>query len=250
MTARREPDPPLDCDKCNDPHVNQFGRRTCSAHKTGGRGACGRYPVEGHHVCPAHGGNNALTRATGQRNLREAAVMEILRLNVKDIDTRHSTRSPDEQLLDEVARSAQMVEWLAEQVAKLDVPDLQDQGAFAGLVGVDPDTGEPIEQQNRNLLIGPDNVGNTSPHVYLTLLNQERDRHVKFCDTAIRAGISERLVRIAEQQGAQMVEVIRATVDAIPGLTPDQRLAAMKVAASRLRAIGSAPAQSPKVISH
>lgn len=246
--ARRPDDDPLECDTCSDPHLRN-GRRTCSAHKRvhGRRVQCNNYPIRGGTVCrQTHGGNAPQVRAAAAERLREEAVAEIVRLVVKDVDPKHMGRTPDEQLLEEVARSAQMVEWLAERVADLDVPDLRDTGAFQGLVGVDPDTGEPIEQQNRNLLFGPDHTGDAAPHLYWAMLNAERDRHVKMAKMAIDAGISERMVRLAESQGREIVRVIVESIDAVPGLTAEQKAAAKRTAALRLRALGAG--QSPRVI--
>lgn len=165
---------------------------------------------------------------------------EVLRLAVGEVDPRHSSRSPDEQLLEEVGRSSQIVEWLSARVAELDVPDLADQGVFRDLVGIDPETGEAVERRISNQLFGPDHQGNAAPHIYWAALNQERDRHVKMCQIAIAAGISERLVRLAESQGQQIMSVILATIDGL-GLPPTQREQALRLAAAKLRSLGPAP---------
>lgn len=43
----------------------------------------------------------------------------------------------------------------------------------------------------------------------MQLFNEERDRLVKVCGAALRAGIEERRVKLAEQQGILVAVVIR-----------------------------------------
>lgn len=244
----REPDVPLDCPTCDEPHLRNHGgimRRTCSGHAWDDerpdprevRRACRQFPARGATVCRYHGGAAPQVVAAAAIRERDEAMDRVLRLAVSQVDPAHAAKSPDEQLLEEVGRASMMVQWLADRVAELDVPDLTDTGAFADLVGVDPDTGEPVERRISNQLFGPDHQGNAAPHLYWAMLNQERDRHAKLCKLAIDAGISERLVRLAEAQGQQIVQVIVATIDGI-GLTSAQRDHAMRLAAQKLRALG------------
>lgn len=58
-----------------------------------------------------------------------------------------------------------------------------------------------------------------------SLENQERDRAAKYSDLAIRAGLAERQVRLAEKQGA-LIEQVRTAVFEDIGLSPVQRRAA------------------------
>jgi hypothetical protein len=71
----------------------------------------------------------------------------------------------------------------------------------------------------------------------------ERDRLAKWCQQAIAAGLEERRVRLAEQQGAQLAAVIRAFVADL-GLTAQQQAlvpAALRAAVTTV--FGASPAR-------
>jgi hypothetical protein len=58
------------------------------------------------------------------------------------------------------------------------------------------------------------------------------------CEAAIRAGIEERRVRLAEQQGALVADVIRKILGDLE-LTPEQAAKAGEVVPIRLRSLAS-----------
>jgi NADH dehydrogenase FAD-containing subunit len=70
--------------------------------------------------------------------------------------------------------------------------------------------------------------------VWVDLLGQWHDRLVRICAEAIRAGIEERRVRIAEQQGALVADVIRKILERLE-LTPEQAAKAGDVVPFELR---------------
>lgn len=64
---------------------------------------------------------------------------------------------------------------------------------------------------------------------------QERERLATWCTKAIAAGLNERMVRIAEQQGALVAELLRNVLDDPElGLTAEQRRAVPGVARRHL----------------
>jgi hypothetical protein len=74
--------------------------------------------------------------------------------------------------------------------------------------------------------------------VWLTLYQAERSHLVNVCKAAIACGLAEREVRLAEQQGQLLAELLRAVFsDPALGLTVKQRAAAMTVASQHLRAL-------------
>lgn len=260
---RREHDTLPTCARCGYVHaVRDTQRPSCGAHTNrwvaddgvtvleeddGGTRTlvpCGNPPIRGAVVCGTHGGSAGQVRAAAAGREAQAAVDRVLRLAVVDVDPRHSGRTPDEQLLEEVGRSSQIVEWLASQVATLSVPDPNDAGPLEDIMGVD-ENGEEVRRPNRFVLWGPDHTGDAAPHIYWTMLNQERDRHARLCKLAIDAGISERLVRIAEAQGQQVVAVIVHVIDSL-GLPEQAREQARRLAAAKLRSLGPAP----RIIEH
>ena len=103
--------------------------------------------------------------------------------------------SPEQALLDEVQRCAGMVAFYQarmEEQAAVSFDDLVWGHTKSKLGG--EDAGETYEAK---------------PSVWLLLWNEERDRLVKVCAAALRAGIEERRVKLAEQQGILVAAVIR-----------------------------------------
>lgn len=231
------------CKKCGQVHekVAREGddpKPTCTAHvrRDGEQRPCGNYPVHGATVCRFHGGAAPQTKAKAAEREAAAAMDRVLRFAIGEVDPKWEGMSPDEQLLMEVNRSAQAVEWLAAQVGELTVPDPSDTSVFSDVVGVDEE-GNEIVRVNRFTLYGPDHNDDLGIHPLWKKLDEERDRHARFCKLAIDAGISERIVRLAESQAQQLVGIILAVIDGL-GLGARQREDARRIAAAKLREIG------------
>ena len=75
-------------------------------------------------------------------------------------------------------------------------------------------------------------------HFWLRALNDERDRLVRVCSAAIKGGVEERRVRIAEQQGEQVAAVIRRIIARL-ALTDEQTILVGTVVPEELRALGA-----------
>lgn len=95
-------------------------------------------------------------------------------------------------LLDEVSRCAGNVAWLEQKIGRF-----------------------PIDE----MLLSDDLA---EPSGFVKLYQQERQKGVRASEVAIRAGIAERHVRIAEQQTSDVVQVIRTTLAEI-GCTAQQQ---------------------------
>lgn len=153
---------------------------------------------------------------------------------------------PLQGLLWEVAMSAQAVEWLAEQVAQLNVPDPKNSGipdtVEAILNDEDDDRrnrwrdklGRPIIYQDPAALWGADHEGDGAPHILWKMWNEERERHVRTCAIAIKAGVSERMVALAEQQGTLVVRIITYMLDNL-GVDEPTRERGRQLAAAEMR---------------
>ncbi|MER5420347.1 hypothetical protein [Streptosporangium roseum] len=90
--------------------------------------------------------------------------------------------------------------WLAEVVGAMERDDL-----VWGVV-------EEVEKTATEFT-GTDVTRKSAPHVWLSLYQAERKHLTDVCKAAIAAGIAERQVRLAEQQGAIVVDVIRRILD-------------------------------------
>lgn len=170
----------------------------CGAKKRKGGGSCGQtagwgtdHPGVG--PCKLHGGaTRAHVTAARNERARQAVVAYGL---PREID-------PAAALLEEVHRTAGHVAWLAAKVAEHQEDDL-----VWGLVEEADKTATEFP--------GLDTKHAARPSVWLDLYQRERRHLVQVSKTALDAGISERLVRLAEQQGAMLAEVIRRSADGL-----------------------------------
>lgn len=198
--------------------VNLGLRPTCSGHVTHDRDgyvkgqdrplldkprACMRFrPTDAGPAwkCESHGGGAGQVKAAQDRRQAEAKAEKIMRRFGGPVDV-----SATEALLNTVKWTAGYVGWLRERVA-----ELESDGAII-------EDGE---------------------HPWVRVLGKWHDRLVKVCSDAISAGIEERRVRIAEQQGALVADVIRKILSDL-GLTPEQADKAGEVVPFRLRELAS-----------
>lgn len=190
-------------------------RCTATARRTGER--CQNPRIRGGDVCRTHGGAAPQVRAAAAARLREQALREAAKQIAVPVDT-----SPDQALLDEVCRSAGMVAYYQARVQELDRDALV--------------WGRVKEKT------GGEDYGTTSeagPHVWLKLYAEERDRLVRVCAVALKAGIEERRVRVAEQQGVLLAAVIRRVLDRLD-LTEAQAALVSTVVPEELRALEAA----------
>ncbi|HEY6793394.1 MAG TPA: hypothetical protein VI248_01785 [Kineosporiaceae bacterium] len=133
---------------------------------------------------------------------------------------------PADALLQEVHRTAGHVAWLAEQVRALDSQALT-RGTRS--VQVSEKTG---------FQAGITTTKEAGPQVdlWLELYFRERQHLVKVCAAALAAGVEERRVRLAEQQGGLLASVIRAVLDDLQ-LSEVQRAMVAEVVPRHLRAV-------------
>jgi hypothetical protein len=196
--------------------------RYCGANKRQGEGTCHRpagwgtdHPGAGR--CKLHGGSTP--------DHKKAAKVELAR---RAVDTYGLPRevTPDVALLEEVHRTAGHVAWLAEVVAKIEHDDLV--------------WGKTEEaEKTATEFSGVDTTYKAVPNIWLTLYQQERKHLAAVAKAAIDAGIAERQVRIAEQQGQMLAKVINRVLDAL-ALTGEQKARVPEVVPQILRSISSA----------
>lgn len=216
---------------CGKRHITAKGTQACGGHVVFDRETyvpgqdrkpldepkpCRNSPVTGATVCHKHGVSGQVRAAGKQRETERKAAIEMRRFG-EPVDT-----TPSEALLDTVKWTAGYVAWLREKVADI----TSDERLVWG--------------QTRRKLGGHD-TGTTheaKPSPWLSLLGEWSDRLVKVCEAAIRAGIEERRVRIAEQQGALVADVIRKILGDLE-LTPEQASKAGEAVPRHLRLLAS-----------
>lgn len=201
---------------------------------------CGAPPVVGSSHCEQHGGrvDGKAARARGRVAGRLAdKTQEILIRSGFDLDgdtdearelmdILETPRAvdPGDAILEEVHRTAGVVRWLEAKIASL-----SDEGdeSVPGFVG--PRT-RKVEESGFTSL---GSTGSTREETTLevthwwTILEREREHLVKACTAALRSGIEERRVRIAER-GLDTIEAAMGAALAELGLDPfDARVRAV-----------------------
>lgn len=193
-------------------------RCTAKAKSTGVQ--CARYAIEGASTCRVHGSGSRKAKAAAARRVEEA---KAAREAEKAVTTLGLSRdvSPSEALLEEVRWTAGHVDWLRDRVREVERDEL-----VWGKTKVKDGFGP----------MGPsaETTEGATPSVWYDLYEKERKHLVVVCAAALRAGVDERRVRLAEAQGAQVAEVIRAILDDL-GLTLEQQQKVGTVVPARLR---------------
>lgn len=182
-------------------------RRLCNGHRKDGS-PCQGPAVTGAEKCRMHLGKKA------SAVIADAKVRELADTYGLPVET-----TPEQAILDEVQRTAGHVRWLEEQVHALKRGEL-----VWGVTRVKE---------------GGDDAGITEeavPHALLRLYQEERRHLVNVCAAALRAGIEERRVKLAEQQGALVAQVIRGILEDLK-LTSEQRAQVPEVVPRHLRAL-------------
>lgn len=200
-------------------------------------------PHAGIGYCKYHGGN---TKA-GIKHAAKLAGKRIIKAE-KDLMTLQSERfggdrqlvqiSPEEALLEEVRRSVAMVRWLEERIGQWRVADDDSNNGTAG--------------NNLPALVSETSRGAasfTNEREWLLLYRQEREHAAKTASLAIGAGIAERMVHLAEDQGRMLAIAVRAVLDAM-NLSPEQIALVPTVVPNILRQVSTGmpihnPAASP-----
>lgn len=199
------------------------GRLICGA-KNKKAEPCGLGPVPGASRCGRHGGKAPQVQKKAQERLAEQEAQRIMTNAVRtlglpiDID-------PGKALLDEIHWTAGHVEWLRGKVQELQSEDLV-WGKEKHEDGVGPQGIVDVTTEK------------AGPSVWYELYLKEREHLAKVCALALRAGIEERRVKLAENQGALVADVIKRILDAL-GLTPAQQALVPQIVPQQLRLLAA-----------
>lgn len=162
-------------------------RKICGANKPHG-GVCGlaagyRTDHPGYGACVHHLGRTAAVTLGANRQLARDLGNSFITEDSPDVD-------PITALLGEVSRTAGHVAWLGQKI---------------GLWTMDVQEEIPIYQQQ-----------------WLQVYNTERTHLSRVSEAAIKAGVAQRQVAIAEQQGGMLADAISSILDAL-NLSIEQR---------------------------
>ncbi|WP_242496474.1 hypothetical protein [Xylanimonas protaetiae] len=189
---------------------------------------CKRAAIVGGVTCSIHGSGTKAARAAAARRVEEAKAAEVVRTLGLPVDI-----TPTDALLEEVRWTAGHVQWLRAKVQELDESQR------------DGDDGEhQLVWGTTKVKTGGDDFGTTQeakPSIWYVLYEAERKHLVAVCSAALKAGVEERKVRLAEQQGDLVALVIRRILDALD-LTPEQQALVPQVVPAQLRLIAGGAA--------
>lgn len=156
--------------------------------------------------------------------------------------------SPTEALLEEVRWTAGHVRWLRDRVQELETAALvwgrtktereaggEDRITFGGPEADDEDTTGWVDASAAPVSKVIETAG---PNIWLDLYDRERKHLVNVATAALKAGVEERRVRLAEQQGELVAGAIRAILSDL-GLSPEQEARVVEVVPRHLRALGA-----------
>ena len=169
----------------------------CSAKRRNGEG-CGAWAVKGATVCRMHGGSSPQARAAAARRVQEEKAAKAAQRLAQPIET-----DPSQALLDLVSSAAGEVAYWR---ARVDLLQEQDEKRLtSGLTKI-------TEGKDRGGVTTLRTVETVAAIEY-RMWTAAQDRLAQYATAALRAGVEERRVRIAEDQGALVAQVIRRILD-------------------------------------
>lgn len=194
--------------------------RRCTGHVDEPNGTvrpCKQFPIRGGAVCRDHGGAAGHVRAAAARRLALGEAMgELERLGVP-IDV-----EPADAMLEMVREAAGNVAFLRRRIQELDqlLGGPEGNEIIAVLGGAAKDAG-PLE-----IPAGPPAIAarvdprnfRAERHVLVAMYDDERERLVRWAKACRDAGVDERRVQLAEDQGRQLAAVLRGTLEAVLAL--------------------------------
>lgn len=199
------------------------GRLICGA-KNKKAEPCGLGPVPGASRCGRHGGKAPQVKAAAEKRVAEAAARETMTKAVRTLGLPIDV-DPGKALLDEIHWTAGHVAWLRDKVQEQEAEQLV-WGRTQTDQGIGPQG--PVDTTTEK----------AGPSVWYELYLKERDHLAKVCALALRAGIEERKVKLAESQGLLVADAIRRILGAL-GLTPEQQQLVPVIVPRELRALAT-----------
>lgn len=212
---KREPRTSMHSDYLEESPV---GDKKCGARKSDGSRCSLAAGWSTDHVgygpCKHHMGSTPIGRKAAATEMGE----ELMAFYGSPIET-----SPIEALLDEVSRTAGHVAWLGQRISTFDVPLTEAVEEGTGKIKVTRPAGLPPEVDG-----------------WIRIYQSERNQLIKASKMALDAGVNERLVQIAEHQGAKLADAVERILDMLE-LTAQQRALVPTIVPSVLRQLMAGP---------
>lgn len=190
----------------------------CKAHRSNGD-PCRAYAMKGQRVCSAHGGRSPIGKAAAARRLEEEKARAVALKVTGPVEV-----DPSQALIDLVHGAAGEAAYWRSEVERLQVE--HPERMTMGLVRVEKGTRDRSDVDMRHLEAGV-------PVAYRMWV-EARERLARYATAAIKAGVQERQIKLAEQEGALVAEVIKAILDQLD-LSPEQVARVPEVVPAQLR---------------
>ena len=169
----------------------------CKAKRRDGS-PCGSWAVKGLEVCRMHGAGSPQSKAKRERYLAEQAAARQVRRLAQPVDT-----DPARALLDLVSSAAGEVAYWRARVDE--IQDRDEKRLTSGLTKI-------TEGKDRGGVTTLRTVETVAAIEYRMWVGAQ-ERLARYATAALRAGVEERRVRIAEDLGSHMVGLIRRILD-------------------------------------
>lgn len=169
----------------------------CSAKRRNGEG-CGAWAVKGATVCRMHGGSSPQARQAAARRVQEEKAAKAAQRLAQPIET-----DPSQALLDLVSSAAGEVAYWRARVDE--IQDRDEKRLTSGLTKI-------TEGKDRGGVTTLRTV-ETIAAIEYRMWTAAQDRLAQYATAALRAGVQERQIKLAEDQGALVAQVIRRILD-------------------------------------
>jgi hypothetical protein len=190
------------CEKCGEKHVTGLGTAPpCMGHKKDGS-SCRMPSLRGGSYCTVHGGQFPNVKKAAAKRVATVKAEVVMQEAITTFGLRRDI-TPMEALLEEVSRTAANVEWLEHKVREIAQED--EEKLVWGLTKI-----EDIEAAKDR---GTNTTEEARVNIWYELLTRERDHLVKVSSAAIKAGVSEIQVRLAEDQATKIAAAIQRLID-------------------------------------
>lgn len=214
-------DDPVNCPKCDTPHARENGKPTCTSHNRAGR-PCQNGPLPGQKVCRMHGGRSPQAQAAAERRQGEARARGALESFGAPAE---GVADPGSVLVGLIEVSSGLVDFYREQIRDLEPGALvwgvtKTKATAAGSMlltfgntGLEDDEDAEVGLTDFGSAPAAEVESKAAVSMWLRLFNEERDRLANLAVAALRAGVAERPIQLAEQQGQVVTNVIRQILD-------------------------------------
>lgn len=217
----------------------------------------------GFGYCNLHGGNTQAGIKSAMMEMAEQFASEYKRdrrFGGNRHDPEYANYTPEQALLEEVRRSAAMVRFLEERIGRWNLASDDTERLQAILSKSRYDhTKASLKREIKSFLdelpqedassgyhlprlseVNPATgfVSFTDAHTWLTLYRDERTHLARVAKMSIDAGVAQRLVTIAEDQGRVLASAIRAVLSAL-SLSEQQEQMIPRIVPPILRAVAS-----------